>query len=231
LRLVSHSNGIVGSNGNGDSNQPWISADGTVLCYLSASTNLDPAVDSDTLSDLYVATFDFSTVSDSVVISLNPAGIKGNGDVVSCQLAPDGNFAVFTTAASNMGVGVTNVMLRNLQTNQTTCMTLTSDGLGPNAPCQFPRVNSGGTRVVFTSAATNLTGFAGGTAQPYITVPGGGFELVSISDTGVVAASAGGFPSISSAGPWVVWVSAAANLVPPDSNGTTDIFARGPFGQ
>jgi Tol biopolymer transport system component len=228
LTLVSHTNGNAAQVGNNISGECWISADGQTIAYVSNSTDLDPA-DGDGLADVYVASFTSGVVSDSIVVSRNAADVKADGNCSFCHLSSDGNFVVFTTNAPNMAVGPFNIMLRNLQTNQTSCMTVTKDGLGPDQPCVTPRVCRGGARVAFTSDATNLTGNTSGIVQPYITVPGGGFEQVSVSDTGVLSVQGGDKVSISSAGPWVVWTTTSGSLVTPDPNGDLDVFARGPF--
>jgi Tol biopolymer transport system component len=185
IYLVSHVPGNPTTGSNGLCEAPWISADGRTICFVSSASNQSPD-DPDTQADVYVATFDGVAVSDPRLVSRasGAAGAKGNDDSWDAHLSADGRFVAFSTPSTNLAVGVSNVFLRDLTTNQTTCVTVTSDGLGPNAFAGIPRVTRGGTHVVFISGASNLTGQPMSTYQPFITLPGGGFELVGVNDAG-----------------------------------------------
>ena len=93
----------LGAKGNGDSQVPSISADGTVVAFQSGATNLDPA-DTDTLQDVYVkgaddpvattpvASDDDYTTDEGVDLSVAAPGVLGNdtdpnGDVLAAQLS------------------------------------------------------------------------------------------------------------------------------------------------
>jgi Tol biopolymer transport system component len=173
--LVSHGAGAPAAFANsGGCESPWISRDGRTICFVSRATNLSPD-DADAAQDVYVATFNGGLVSDSTLVSRasGAAGVKGNGDSDQTHLSADGLFVAFRTVATNLAVGTSNIMVRDLTTLQTRCATVTSDALGPNAAVAFPRITSGGTHVAFGSAATNLAANGNGLYQPFLSLPGG----------------------------------------------------------
>jgi Tol biopolymer transport system component len=91
------------------------SADGRLLCFASASTDLDVR-DSQPQIDIFV----YDTTNDSVALvsydSSNTAG--ANANCINPVISPDGRFVAFRSNASNFGFGnaVNVAYVRNLQT-------------------------------------------------------------------------------------------------------------------
>ncbi len=103
-----------------------------------------------------------------------------------------------------------------------------SDGTEGNANSFYPTLAAGGRHVVFISSASNLTS---DDESPVNDVflhdrQTGVTELISITSDGSAANGASGQPAVSSDGRYVVFQSAADNLVDDDTNNFTDIFVR-----
>ena len=154
------------------------------------------------------------------------------GAGIQFSMTPDGRFVAFESAASNLVPGDTNgvgdVFVREVASGVTTRVSLAYDGRQANAHSGVPSISADGRFVVFESDATNL-------------VPGDTNQATDIymrdrwtGQTTRVSVSAGGAQSqernfagqISGDGRVIVFVSAARNLVPDDTNFVQDIFVR-----
>ncbi|MFI7281291.1 TolB family protein [Micromonospora chersina] len=89
-------------------------------------------------------------------------------------------------------------------------------------------ISGDGRHVAFDSSATNLvTGDTNGTDDVFIRDRGTRkTQRISVSSTGQQADASSSGPSISADGRYVVFVSAATNLVAGDANGLSDVFLR-----
>jgi ELWxxDGT repeat protein len=206
-----------------------VSDDGRFTVFRSAASNLVPG-DTNGVPDIFL--YD-SVIGITSRISVDSAGGQGNGESYYPSITPDGRFAVFTSAASNLVMndsnGTWDVFVRDLVANTTKQVSVTSDGLGGDNGSYYPTISADGRMVAFTSLATNL-------------VPGfnaGGFLSVFVKNlsTGViteVSQGLGGVPPndgsdqavISADGLTVVFSSGASNLVAADTNGWGDVFIR-----
>ncbi len=99
--------------------------------------------------------------------------------------------------------------------------------------CATRTISSDGSRVVFTSEATNLVdGDTNGLTDIFLAVVADGshtLQRINVPDpaaggSGSEAGGASGAATISPNGEWVAFESAAANLVGSDGNGAIDIF-------
>jgi len=94
----------------------------------------------------------------------------------------------------------------------------------------YPSVSADGSRVVFTSAASDMLSSdkdKGGRYQVYMRNRDTDANvLVSVSSSGAPANGNSFFPLISANGKAVVFMSEATNLVPGDDNGHQDVFLR-----
>jgi Tol biopolymer transport system component len=84
-------------------------------------------------------------------------GTLGSRDA---EISPDGGYVTFVSQDSNVVTGDTNgvpdVFIRNLATNQTRRVTVSTRGVESNGYSFTPTVAPGGIAVAFASAATNL---------------------------------------------------------------------------
>ena len=87
--------------GNGYSDEAVISADGNIVAFMSAASNLSP-LDTNGTFDIYARNL---TTGVTTLVSVNSAGnAGGNGDSVSAGISGDGNLVTFASAASNLSL-------------------------------------------------------------------------------------------------------------------------------
>jgi Tol biopolymer transport system component len=157
-----------------------------------------------------------------------------NGSSVAPILSPDGRFVVFSSSASDL---VTNdngylgldVFLRDRSSNTTVLVSanLSSSG-GGNGQSEYGLASTNGRYVMFESLASDLVaGDTNGVSDIFV-------RDVVTATTLLVSASTNGNPgngvssdaTMTPDGRYVVFLSAANNLVPDDTNGITDVFVR-----
>ena len=106
---------------------------------------------------------------------------------------------------------------------------VTQDGGQANGPSEFFAYMTADSRfVVFRSSASNLvSNDTNGLADIFVRDrQTGAVERASVSQSGAQGNRESIFPTISADGRYVVFYSAATNLVPRDSNGKLDVFIR-----
>jgi Tol biopolymer transport system component len=219
-----------GSQGDGASEYPSISANGRMLAFASTADNL---VEGDTNGTWDVFVHDRQDGSTRRV-SVSSAGVQGNGPSNFPSISADGRFVVFSSSASNLVMGDTNdlwdIFIHDLQSGKTERVSVATDGTQGNSDSYFqPAVSAGGRLVVFVSYADSLV--SGDTNQMIdIFVHdrlNGETRRVSVASDGTQGNSASLFPpSISADGRWVAFESGSSNLVSGDTNGINDIFVH-----
>lgn len=157
VRLVSSA--PSGEPGNRESQAPAISADGRVISFHSAATNLI-AGDTNDMDDVYV--FDRETGEVSRV-SVSSDGVEGNYWSRASSLSRDGRYVVFESLASNLVKddlnGELDVFRHDRETGETIRVSLAHDGSELNnggGYAALPIISGDGNLVAFTSAAANL---------------------------------------------------------------------------
>jgi Tol biopolymer transport system component len=118
--------------------------------------------------------------------------------------------------------------LTHFGSGATTRLSVTSDGTQGNADSQYPAMSQDGRYIAFYSDASNLV--AGDTnGAPDVFVhdrQSGTTERVSVRSGGTQANSGSYYPAISATGRYIIFLSAASNLVAGDTNGTLDVFVH-----
>lgn len=215
-----------GSQGNSYAVHPSISADGRYTAFESSASNLVPG-DTNGASDVFVFDRQNQTVQR---VSVAETGTQGNAFSVHPSLSGDGRYVTFESEASNLVPGDTNgardVFVVDRQTQVTERLSVAADGTQGNSYSVSPSVSADGRYVAFESNASNLVpGDGNGLRDVFVydrlvqTI-----QRVSVSDEGAQGNGNGGRPSISADGRFVAFESAASNLVPGDTNGTSDVF-------
>ena len=232
---------------NGSSNLSSLSADGNLLAFDSAATNLLPGVDNG-LDQVYLYDRTLGTIT---LISGSPwiAGQEGNGRSSLPTVSADGRYVCFQSEASDLVAGDTNgladIFVRDRQTQTTVRVNVTDAGQqteytgGPTGGHSLrPSMSSDGRFVVFDSGANNLSNNPAGDFRVYLhdrdsdgngvfDEPGGIHStLVSINSGGVAASGHSYWPTVTADGSLVAFISGASNLVPNDTNGELDVFVR-----
>ena len=217
-----------GTQGNGDSRAPVISADGRYMTFYSLASNLALT---DTNGTLDVFVHDLQTGETSHV-SVASDGSGGNNQSYYPTISADGRYVAFHSLADNLVPGDTNstwdIFLHDLQTGQTSRVSVASDGTQGNGESRMPTVSADGRYLVFQSLADNLV--AGDTNVTWdIFVHDrltGETSRVSIASDGTQGNNWSRWSSISADGLYVTFYSSADNLVAGDTNGIWDGFVH-----
>ena len=145
--------GVEGNNPTGD---PVMSADGRFVVFRSDATNL-VAGDTNGAQDIFVRD---RTLGVTARVSVSSAGVEGNATSDLAQISADGRFVAFESNATNLVPGDANgaadVFVRDLTTQTTVRVSITSGGVEGNSNSVRPSLSADGRFVTFASDATNL---------------------------------------------------------------------------
>jgi Tol biopolymer transport system component len=234
-----------GTQANGYSYDPSISADGRYVAFISFASNLvggdtePPILPSTTSLPNNPASMGVSQVfvhdrqtGATTLVSVAIDGSEGSGHSEEVSISADGRYVAFRSWASNLVNGDTNnlpdIFVRDLQTNQTTRVSVASDGTQANNFSFEPSISADGRYVAFTSWANNLvSGDTNGDWDIFVHDRQTGATIrVSVATGGGQAAGRSQRPSISADGRYVAFASSASNLVSGDTNDHQDIFVH-----
>ena len=148
--------GTNGTQGNGASEAPTISADGRWVAFDSWASNL---VLGDTNGDADVFIYD-RQAGTTTRVSVGSGGTQANDASGASAMSADGRWVAFRSVANNLGPGDTNVwsdvFVHDRQTGTTTRVSVGPGGLQPNGFSDFPVISADGRWVGFESFANNL---------------------------------------------------------------------------
>lgn len=223
----------LGIQGNLDSRNPSVSADGNTVIFESGATNL---VTDDTNGAQDVFVHDRSN-GQTTRVSVSSGDAQGNGpsggDPLSRpRLSADGRFAAFQSRASNLVVNDTtgsDVFVRDRLNGLTSRVSVSSEGATASGEAFFPSISADGRFVAFSSAAANLVaGDTNGLEDIFVhDLHTGGTTRVSVSSARTQANGFSTLAAISGNGRFVAFWSLASNLVAGDVNGPfSDVFAH-----
>lgn len=163
-------------------------------------------------------------------VSIGRDGAEANGMSEHHDISGDGRYVSMSSEASNLVDGDRNLYADVFVFDRTTrTMELISravDGGAANGPSSYPPVSDDGRFIAFASEASNLVAADGNSTSDIFLLDRSTRQMVRIT-RGVGGVEANGrstYPSISSNGRFVVFTSAASNLVPDDRNGVDDVF-------
>jgi hypothetical protein len=222
-----------GAEANGLSGQPKLSRDGRFVVFKSDATNLVPG-DTNAVTDVFVHD---RVAHTTVRVNVANDGTQANA-VSSLYASPnidgDGHVVVFVSHASNLVAGDTNgtadTFTHDLLTRRTEMVDVASDGTyGNDWAGGNTSITNDGRSVAFQSGSTNLVPGSNGTSGVYVhNRSTGRTERVDVASDGTQgnddALDLGLW--ISGNGRYVCFRSFASNLVPGDTNGTTDVFVH-----
>jgi Tol biopolymer transport system component len=217
-----------GTQGNGHSYHPSISADGRYVAFASNASNLVSG-DTNGASDIFV----HDRVTDSTErVSVSSGGTQGNGNSYNPSISVDGRYVAFNSKASNLVGGDTNgnwdIFVHDRVTDSTERVSVSSDGTQGNGNSYNPSISVDGRYMAFESLASNLvSGDTNGASDIFVhDRVANSTERVSVSSDGTQGNGYSCYPSISADGTDVAFASDASNLVSGDINGNWDIFVR-----
>ena len=205
---------------------PGMSSDGRYIAFYSEATT-QVTGDTNGCADAFV--YDRQTGT-STRVSVDSAGVEGNGLCNEVEISAGGRYVVFNSAASNLVAGDTNgqmdIYVHDTQSGQTTRASLADDGSEPNSGSGSGSVSSDGRYVCFRSAATNLVpGDTNGKVDIFVRdLSTGATARVSVAHDSSQADDSSGWGRISADGRYVAFRSDATNLVAGDTNDAQDVF-------
>jgi hypothetical protein len=145
-----------GSQANGGSGRPSISADARYIAFNSEASNL-VVDDTNGYWDVFVRDRQSGTTE---LVSIASDGSQGNGNSIEPAITPDGRFVVFLSEASKLVDGDTNnfqdIFVHDRQSGITERVNVASDGTQANDISNQPVISGNGRFVAFVSQANNL---------------------------------------------------------------------------
>ena len=218
-----------GSQGYGGSpEKPAISADGRYVAFESGSSNL-VAGDTNGFEDVFVRDLQSGTTQR---VSVATGGTQGNGFSSEPAISADGRYVTFSSAASNLVPGDTNgapdVFVRDRRSGTTQRVSVAAAGTQGNGDSGSSAIGADGRYVAFVSRASNLVpGDTNGTSDVFVRdLQLGTTQRVSVATDGTQADGASFNVAISADGRYVAFDSYASNLAPGDTNQAGDVFVR-----
>ncbi len=202
--------------GNGDSIPTGISTNGQFALFESAANNLVPG-DTNGVNDVFIRDL-VANVTTPVSVSTN--GGAANGTSRSSVMTPDGRYAAFVSAASNLTPGDTNgipdVFVRDVQAGVTTLASAGAMPFTATSSSELPLITPDGRYVAFYSTATNLVSGITNSGEVYVADLQQGTTVWASTNTRAILNNAvfSCDPLISSNGQFVVY-----EACPPNGSG------------
>jgi Tol biopolymer transport system component len=213
---------------NGFSLSPSISADGSVVVFVSAATNLVPE-DNNNRLDVFACNLG---TGDIELVSVDSDGLQGNGDSIVPDVNADGSIVVFKSTATNLVPEdfnrVVDVFARDRSNGTTERISVDVDGNDGGDSSFPPSISNDGRLVAFGSMAADLVDRDVNHAADVFVRDRQNDRTVLISLSADNEQANGSTPdvppAISGDGREVAFVSLASNLDPDDGNGLADVF-------
>jgi hypothetical protein len=214
-----------GTQANGASSSPAVSATGRYVVFASNATNLVPA-DTDPISDLYLR--DRDTDGDGVfdepggvattLLTVTSGGLKADGPSGRPAISADGRYVVFESDAQNLVPGAnawTQIYRLDRVTGAIVRISVSASGAAGDSISIQPAISADGNVVAFRTMAANL---APGMIWPDIlvrdVVQGTTTRVTQTPPPGLMLAPFTTGPSLSADGRRVAFVISGTNLNP-----------------
>ncbi|MGQ0551685.1 MAG: TolB family protein [Planctomycetota bacterium] len=212
---VSTSSG--GAQANNFSFLPDISADGRFVSFHSYASNLVTG-DTNGFSDVFVHD---RVTAETRRVSVDSAGVQNSGTSYGAAISSDGRYIAFRSSAADLVPGDTNgtwdIFVHDTLTGAMECVSVSSAGQLGDRASDAPALSADGRWIAYHSSATNLV--AGDTNNvPDVFLRDrllAATTRVSQSTAGAQGDDQSRLPQLSGDGRYVVYQSAASNLVVP----------------
>ncbi len=147
---------VAPASANGDSFPLSINSDGRFVLFYSSASNLGP-LDTNNTYDLFVRDLQLDVTH---AVTINPAGTRmGNSGGSSGRLSANGRFVYFSSGSTDLVTVPTagnQVFLRDLETAKTHLVSQSMSGSGFGSGTQLGDISADGSRVLFSSVASDL---------------------------------------------------------------------------
>jgi hypothetical protein len=217
-----------GTQGDDASFSSAITPNGRYITVRSSASNL-VAGDTNFRQDVFVRDRQTGTMTRA---SVDSNGTESDNHSFESAISDDGRYVAFESFATNLVSGDTNgemdVFVHDIQTEQTTRVSVRSNGAQGNGASAAPAISGDGRYVVFESQAPNLvSGDTNGTTDVFVHDRQTGMtSRVSVAADGTQGNAFSFTSSISGNGRYVAYVSNSTNLVAGDTNNAVDVFVR-----
>jgi len=213
----------------GESFDPSLNGDGRYVAFASNAQGLVPE-DVDFNQDVFVRDRVAGTIER---VSVGVGGVEASGSSFKPAISADGRFVAFTSTASNLVASETNgsqdvfVYERATKTIERVSVA-TGGGQAGSGSSAGAAITPDGRYVAFESTASNLVpNDTNNSSDVFLRDRiAGTTERVSLAPGGIQPNDRSLQASVSGDGRYVAFTSAASNLVPSDTNLTTDAFVR-----
>jgi len=226
-RVTTLADRMLDGTGSADSFSPTLSATGRFVAFGSWGCSLVKGIPCLDESNVFV--WDVSARKMTLVTRATTGGVA-DGCGANPAISADGTLVAFTSDGGNLIPNDTNsandVFLRNLTTGQTRRVSVTSKGAQTNGALGRVTMSSDGRLIAFQSDAWNIVPNDSNLVSDIFAhdMQTGKTTRVSVSSSGAQADAFSANAAISGDGTSIVFESDADNLVPADTNFTTDIF-------
>jgi Tol biopolymer transport system component len=219
-----------GVEGNDDSREASVSADGRYVLFASSATNLVPN-DDNGKRDAFVRD---RWTGKTRRVNVSSDEVPANDDASYMSISASGRFVAFESRATNLVKHDTNgesdVFVRDHKERTTRRVSVSSAENEATGWSGYAKISPSGRFVVFEAADTNLvTGDMHGVIDIFVRDLVNGTTRRITSKAGGVSPMGSQFPAITSDGRFVAFESDVVNHVADDTNGYNDIFVRGPL--
>ncbi|MDP6839354.1 MAG: hypothetical protein QF724_10490 [Planctomycetota bacterium] len=218
-----------GAEGDGESREPAVNADGRYVAFYSSARNLHNN-DHNSARDVFVR---YRGPNVTMMASVAMGGLAGNGNsgyFTGVAISGDGRRVAFVSDADDLVLGDTNgmadIFVYDITTQATVRVSQSSGGEEGDLASRACAISGDGLRVAFDSAATNLVLNDRNNAPDVFVhdLQALTTRRVSVATGNNEANSYSRTPRISDDGSTVIFESAADDLVVGDMNGVNDIF-------
>jgi Tol biopolymer transport system component len=232
LNVLLSSQGAVLANG--PSRDPDIRIDlpaaELVVTFVTGATNLTASADTNNHDDVVVLR---RGMAGQTIAPVRGSAPLPDADQFSPRFVVNGTQVVYASAATNLAPGDTgsqiDVYVSDYVTGSTSCLSRTPSGAEANGDSYEPSPSADGSRVAFTSNASDLVPDDTNDALDVFVLAAPGFTQRA-STTALLAQTnydlGSAEPAISGDGVYVSFSSIAHNLEAPDTNPNLDIFVR-----
>lgn len=234
--ISSDSHGVIGNSAAGNvwsaGHNPGlsVSSDGTYVAFDSSASNLVPD-DTNNASDIFVKNIITGETKRASTDSAGNQGVGPNGGRSDFpSISADGHYVAFASYAVLTPDDTNNtesVFVKDMWTGQ---VRLASTDAAGNQTSGYgsmrPSISADGRYVAFESSDPNLVpGDTNRMTDIFVKdMQTGSISRVSVDAAGNQANNNSDMPSISADGRTVAFQTSASNLVPNDTNGSTDVF-------
>lgn len=214
-----------GIQGNGNSFNPSLSDDGTLIAFGSEATNL-VADDTNSVSDVF---FHNRSTGETTRLSV-VEGVEGDGDSRIPILSGDGSVVTFISEATTLVSGdnnqVADIFVYERASDRLTRVSVVTDGKESNGDSLKPAISGDGRMIAFYSFASNLVADDTNDATDIFVHDrdSGTTRRISLSAMGVQGDRYSFDPAISADGHIVAFNSDSTTFVSGDTNNLYDIF-------